>query len=90
MCVCVCVCVCVCEYLANREWHVRRCGHVGVGVALRRKYATLEADFKFSYIQAMLHSSLLLPVDQDGEPQLLLQHDSCCHISHHGDNGLNL
>ena len=66
------------------------CGLVGGSVLL------YVLDFEVLYAQAMLsvvHSLVLLPVDQDVElsaPSPAPCLPECCHIYHHNGNGLNL
>lgn len=75
---------------------IRRCDIVGVGVVFWRKCVTVGTGFGVSYVQAtpsVVHSLLLLPVDQDVDlsaPFLVPCLAALCHTSHRDDNGLNL
>ena len=82
------------ECLGIGEWHylrrIRRCGLVGVGVALLEEICHRELGFEVSKAQAR-PSATLLPID----PDVVLSYYSSTSpasqpASHHGDNGLNL
>jgi len=75
---------------------IRRCGQVGVGVALLKEVCHCGGELEVSYAQAIssgVHSFLLWPEDQDGvilsallAPCLPVHcHAFCC-----DDKGLNL
>jgi hypothetical protein len=75
---------------------IRRCGFVGVGVALLEEVCHCGMGFEVSYAQAILsvvYSLLLLPSDQDVDlsaPSPAPCLPTCCHASHPDNNGLNL
>ena len=70
---------------------IRRCGLVGVGVAVLLNMSLWKKTLSSSSAQCKSVSALL-PVDQDVElsapsaPCL----PGCCHVSRHDDNELNL
>jgi len=71
---------------------IRRCGLVGVGVALLEEVCHCEVSFEVSYAQALpsVEHSLLLPLDEEpsAPPTPSLPAHHCA--SHSGNNTLNL